>query len=295
VIIAAISLVAAGAAAWQLIDLASAKDPTPATQPAVPVNAAVVTLRNVPATLPALGTVQSIDTVNVTPQVNGRITQIYFKQGDEVAAGQKLFEIDPRPFQAALQQAQGQFAHDQAVLAEAEMDLTRYQRLVAQNSIATQTEQDQVYVVGQDKGTVELDQANVATAALNLSYCEIDAPVAGRTGALQVDLGNYVQAANSAQSSSSTPSSSSGTTSSSGVTPLVTITQTHPIYVSFSVPESQFGTIRENQAKEPLTVEAYSPAGKLIASGKLSLIDNQVNTATGTIMLEATFANPDHS
>jgi membrane fusion protein, multidrug efflux system len=285
---------AAGLIGWKLVDHASARAPAAAPPPAVPVTAAMVKTADVPAIVPALGTVQSIDTVNVMPQVNGRITAVYFQQGDEVKAGQPLFLIDPRPFQAALDQAQGQLAHDQAALAEAKLDLARFQRLTAENSIATQTEQDQVYVVGQDQGTVQLDEANVATATINLGYSHIDAPVAGRTGALQVDLGNYVQAASSAEMSSAAQSSASGTsaaTGSMGVTPLVTITQMRPIYISFSVPESQLGTILENQAKGPLTVEAHKASGKLLATGKLTLISNVVNTATGTIMLEGTFAN----
>ena len=283
---------AVGLGCWKVVDLASARAPAAAPPPAVPVNAAPVRIANVPATVPALGTVQSIDTVNLMPQVNGRIMAIYFKQGDQVTAGQPLFLIDPRPYQAILDQAQGQLAHDQAALAEAKMDLARYQRLTAENSIATQTEQDQIYVVGQDQGTVKLDEANVATATINLAYCHIGAPVAGLTGALQVDLGNYVQAASSAQPSTNSAQPSTTTAApSGGVTPLVTITQMQPIYVSFSVPQTQLDTIRENQAKGALEVDAYSPAGKLIDKGKLTLISNQVATATGTIMLEGTFAN----
>jgi membrane fusion protein, multidrug efflux system len=272
--------VAAGWVAWQLIDLDSAKQPV-AAPPPVPVTAAVATSREVPAMVPALGTVQSIDTVNVTPRVNGRIDGIYFKQGDEVAKGQKLFLINPRPYQAALDQAKGQLAHDQAVLTEAKMDLARYHRLLVENSIAAQTEQDQADLVGQDEATVNLDEANVANAELNLSYCHINSPIGGRTGALQVDFGNYVQAVSAEESSSTV----------AGVTPLVTITQMKPIYVSFSVPHTQLETIRENQAKGALTVEAYSQAGQLLATGKLSLINNEVSTTTGTIMLEATFPN----
>jgi multidrug efflux system membrane fusion protein len=198
-----------------------------------------------------------------------------------VAKGQKLFLLNPRPYQAALDQAKGQLAHDQAALTEAKMDLARYHRLLVENSIAAQTEQDQADLVGQDEGTVKQDEANVAAAALNLSYCQIDAPITGRTGALQVDLGNYVQAVSAEQSASTV----------AGVTPLVTITQMKPIYVSFSVPQTELETIRENQAKGALTVEAYSQAGQLLATGKLSLINNVVNTTTGTIMLEATFLN----
>jgi membrane fusion protein, multidrug efflux system len=287
----AVALVALGG--WKLVDLASARAPAAAPPPPVPISAAPVKIADVPAIVPALGTVESIDTVNVMPQVNGRIVAIYFEQGDEVKAGQPLFLIDPRPFQAALNQAQGQLAHDQAALAEAKMDLARFQRLTAENAIATQTEQDQIYVVGQDEGTVKVDEANVATATLNLAYCHIDAPVAGLTGALQVDLGNYVQATSSAQSSASgaQTTTTATTATATGITPLVTITQMQPIYVSFSVPETELNTIRQNQAKGALEVDAYSQAGKPIAKGKLTLISNQVATATGTIMLEGTFAN----
>jgi multidrug efflux system membrane fusion protein len=274
--VVAVLAVVAGGVAWRLVELGSAKEPV-AAPPPVPVTAAVATSRDVPAIVTALGTVQSIDTVNVTPRVNGRIEGIYFKQGDEVAKGQKLFLLNPRPYQAALDQAKGQLAHDQAALTEAKMDLARYHRLLVENSIAAQTEQDQADLVGQDEGTVKQDEANVAAAALNLSYCQIDAPITGRTGALQVDLGNYVQAVSAEQSASTV----------AGVTPLVTITQMKPIYVSFSVPQTELETIRENQAKGALTVEAYSQAGQLLATGKLSLINNVVNTTTGTIMLQA--------
>jgi membrane fusion protein, multidrug efflux system len=284
-------ILAAGWLAWRFLDLGAAQKPADATPPPVPVISAVASRRNVPAVVPALGTVQSVDTVNVAPRVSGQIQQIYFKQGDEVTAGQKLFLIDPRPYQAALDQAKGQLAHDQAALAEAKRDLARYRTLLAENSIAAQTEQDQAYLVGQDEGTVKQDEANVANAQLNLSYCLINSPIAGRTGALQVDLGNYVQAASSAQQSATSTSGATATTSGAGATSLVTITQMQPIYVSFSVPQTELETIRENQAKGALTVEAYSQQGKLLATGKLSLINNQVSTATGTIMLEATFPN----
>ncbi|MGH7045343.1 MAG: efflux RND transporter periplasmic adaptor subunit [Stellaceae bacterium] len=287
---------AAGLGCWKLGGLALAGPPA-LPPPAVPVIAARAESRDVPAILPALGTVLSQDTVNVTPRVDGRIVAVYFHQGDRVAKGQKLFLIDPRPYRDALAQAQGQLAHDRAVLAEAKMDFTRYQRLRAENSIATQTEQDQVYIVGQDEGTVALDKANIAAAELNLGYCHIDAPIAGRTGALQVDLGNYVQAAGDPASSSSVQPTASGSPVTSGASPavgaspLVTITRMHPILVSFSVPENTLDAIRQHQAKAPLTVAVYSPAGKLLARGRLTLIDNQIAATTGTIMLEGTFAN----
>jgi membrane fusion protein, multidrug efflux system len=322
-----VAVLAAGWLAWRFIEPGSAKKPA-ASPPPVPVIAAVATSRNVPAVVPAVGTVLSVDTVNVTPLVNGRITRIYFNQGDEVKADQPLFEIDPRPYQAALDQAKGQLAHDQAALAEAKVDYDRYRKLLAKNSIAQQTVADQAAVVQQDEGTIQQDEANLANAELNLSYTEIKAPIDGRTGPILVDLGNYVTASSgapqsaagstagaaaggatvtsgaaTAASGTSPAASAAGTAvsaaaptasaapSAAGAASLVTITRMHPIYVMFNVPETELDTIRENQAKAPLTVEAYSQAGKLIASGKLTLISNQINLATGTILLEATFPN----
>jgi len=282
------------------------RKPAPPPPPAVPVTAAVVTARDVPALVPALGTVLSMDVVEVMPEVTGRITRIYFKQGQDVKEGQRLFEIDPRPYEAALEQAQGQLARDQASLDEAIMDLARYKKLASQNSIELQTYEDQKYVVGQDKGTVRLDQGNVAAARVNLEYCEITSPVTGRTGVIQVDLGNFVQPSSAAaQAASTNASSSSGGSgggssslagsgsggSSGGSTALVAVTQMDPIFVSFNVPENQLATILENQAKGPLAVAAYTAGGQLLATGTLTLINNQVDTTTGTVLLEATFAN----
>lgn len=301
------AVIVVGLLGWWIYARFIARKPAPAPPPAVPVTAAVATARDVPALVPALGTVLSMDVVEVMPQVSGRITRIYFKQGQEVKAGQKLFEIDPRPYAAALEQAQGQLARDRASLAEAVMDLARYRKLAAQNSIELQTAQDQQYVVGQDRGTVALDEGNVAAARVNLEYCEITSPVTGRTGVIQVDLGNFVQPASAAAQAASTNSSSSNGgsgagssagsagggsgASASGSTALVAVTQMEPIFVSFNVPENQLATVLENQAKGPLTVAAYTAAGELLASGTLSLVNNQVDTTTGTILLEATFAN----
>ncbi|HUA24542.1 MAG TPA: efflux RND transporter periplasmic adaptor subunit, partial [Steroidobacteraceae bacterium] len=282
------------------------RKPAPPPPPAVPVTAAVVTARDVPALVPALGTVLSMDVVEVMPEVTGRITRIYFKQGQDVKEGQRLFEIDPRPYEAALEQAQGQLARDQASLDEAIMDLARYKKLASQNSIELQTYEDQKYVVGQDKGTVRLDRGNVAAARVNLEYCEITSPVTGRTGVIQVDLGNFVQPSSAAaQAASTNASSSSGGSgggssslagsgsggSSGGSTALVAVTQMDPIFVSFNVPENQLATILENQAKGALAVAAYTAGGQLLATGTLTLVNNQVDTTTGTVLLEATFAN----
>ena len=253
------------------LGLARSHGGAPRVEAPVPVHAAVAKRQNVPAIVQALGTVTPVEAVSVQPRVSGQIMQTFFRQGTEVAADAPLFLIDPRPYQAALDQAKGQLAHDQAVLAEARTDLARYQTLARENSIAEQQAQDQAYVVKQDQGSVELDQANVETAALNLAYCHIDAPASGLAGPLLVDPGNYVQAG-------------AGTT-------LVTITQLHPIFVSFSVPQDILTEVRGNQAKGALEVDADSESGKTLARGKLNLISNAMNTTTGTVMLEATFAN----
>jgi membrane fusion protein, multidrug efflux system len=279
-----------------------------AAAPLVPVTAAVATRRDVPDINNAIGNVQSIDSIAIQPRVMGNIQKIEFAPGQDVKQGQELFLIDPRPFQAALDQAKAQLAHDQGVLSEAQMDLKRYQTLAQQQSIAAQQAQDQVYVVQQDEGTVQLDQANVETAQLNLEYCHITAPVSGRAGMLLVDLGNLVgpstgggssassSGAGSTNSNSSTPLQSSvtggGQTSSST---LVSLTQLRPIYVTFPIPQNFLDQIKRNQAAGALEVDAYSQAGKLLEKGKLSVIDNQVNVSAGTVTMQATFANADEA
>jgi multidrug efflux system membrane fusion protein len=278
---------------------------------AEPVTAATATRQDVPEIIDAVGTVQSIDSVSVQPRVTGRIEKIEFTPGQDIKKGQELFLIDPRPYQTALDQAKAQLAHDQGVLAEARMDLQRYKALAKQRSIAAQTAQDQVYVVQQNEGTVALDQANVEMAQLNLDYCRIIAPIDGRAGMLQVDLGNLVGPAslqpNSVPSSRSSPSATSSTSGSvnlstptsttSGATSstggLVSIEQLQPIYVTFSIPQTALNKVVQSHEKAPLEVRAYSQAGKLLEKGKLTVINNQVSTATGTVTLQATFVNRD--
>lgn len=265
--------------------------------PSVPVTAAVATRQDVPEIVNAIGNVQSIDGVSVLPRVTGAIQKIEFSPGQDVKQGQELFLIDPRPYQAALDQANGQLAHDQGLLAEAQMDLKRYQSLQQQKSIAGQTAQDQVFVVQQDEGTVKLDQANVETAQLNLDFCHITAPISGRAGVLQVDLGNLVgpaggQTSGTTSSTSSTSTSTASSAVSTGA--LVSITQLQPIYVTFTVSQTALNHIAQNQAKAPLEVDAFSQAGKLLEKGSLSVINNQVSSTTGTVMLQATFANSNN-
>jgi membrane fusion protein, multidrug efflux system len=253
---------------------------------AVPVTAAIAVREDTPEIIDAIGAVQSIDSVAIEPRVTGAIQKIEFTPGQEVKQGQELFLIDPRPYQAALDQAKAQLAHDQGVLAEAQMDLQRYRTLDQQRAIAAQQAQDQAYVVEQDKGTVQLDQANVETAQLNLDYCHITAPVLGQAGTLQVDLGNLV--------SPPTASSSSASTSTTGSS-LVSITQLKPIYVSFAVPQNTLDQIKRNQAEGALQVDAYSQAGNLLEKGRLTVINNQVSVGSGTVTMQATFANADES
>ena len=242
-----------------------------AGDPPVPVEAGEVSLKDVPITINALGAVTPIETVAVQSRVNGQIMKAFFHQGQPVKEGDPLFLIDPRPYQAALDQAQAQLAHDQAVLKEAQTDLTRYQTLVAENSIAAQKAADQAFAVQQDEGTVKLDEANVETAQLNLTYAHIDSPATGVAGVMQVDPGNYVQAG-------------AGTC-------LVNITQIQPIFVSFPIPQSNLEEVRDAQAKGALDVQALSQGGKKLDDGKLTFINNQVATATGTVTLYATFPN----
>ncbi len=267
--------------------------PASTAPPPVPVTAVIAARQNVPEIINAIGTVQSIDIVAVQPRVTGAIMKIEFRPGQDVKQGQELFLIDPRPYQAALDQAKAQLAHDEGVLAEAQMDLQRYQTLEQQKSIANQQAQDQVYVVEQDKGTVALDQAAIETAQLNLDYCHITAPVSGRAGTLLVDLGNLVGPPSGASTTTSASNASSAQSVSSSS--LVSIAQVQPIYVSFAVPQNFLDQIKRNQAAAPLEVDVHSQAGKLMKKGKLTVIDNQVNTSTGTVTMQATFANTDES
>lgn len=269
--------------------------PPPHVVAAIPVTGGEARRNNVPNVISQIGTVQSIDSVSVQARVNGPIVKIEFTAGQEVKKGQELFLIDPRPFQAIVDQAQAQLVHDQAVLAQAQVDLARYQLLAQQNSIAKQQSEDQVYLVEQDKGTVQLDQANLEAAQLNLAFCHVEAPIAGRAGVLLIDVGNLVGPSGSGSSNSNSTSTGTTSSQSSSGTSMVTIVQTKPIYVTFSVPQAALDQIKQNQAKEPLEVDAYSQTGKLLEKGKLTLIDNQINTSTGTVLMQATFANDDET
>lgn len=240
---------------------------------AMPVVAATVENGDMPINLSALGTVTSLATVTVRSRIAGQLTEVYFKEGQDVNAGDLLAQIDPRPYQVALEQAQGQLARDQALLENAKADLARYQGLVAQGAIGRQQADTQAALVRQYEGTIQTDQAAVDSAQLNLDYTRILAPISGRVGLRQVDKGNYVQ-----------------TGDTNGI---VVITQIKPITVVFSLPEDNLQQVRARmKAGAVLPVTAFDRnLVDVLATGTLSTIDNIIDTTTGTIKLRATFAN----
>ena len=240
-----------------------------------PVGFATIDKGNIRIMLNELGTVTSLDTVTVYTQISGQLQQVGFKEGQVVKTGDFIAQIDPRPYIAALEQAEGTLAKDQGLLAQAQSDLKRYQTLGRQDSIAQQQLDDQRFLVQQYTGTVKTDQGAVDTAKLNLDYCRIVSPVDGQVGLRLVDPGNYVQA--------------------STTTGLVVIAQIQPISVIFAVPEDSLpDIIQRMRAGASLSVEAYDRANsKLLATGTLSALDSQISTTTGTLNLRATFANPD--
>ena len=223
--------------------------------------------------LNALGTVTSLATVTIRSQISGYLMKIDFKEGDDVKKGDLLAEIDPRPYEATLAQANGNLPRDQALLKGAQVDLTRYQGLAAQNAVPRQTLDTQVALVAQYQGTVEADRAAVKSAEVNLQYCRILSPLDGRVGLRQVDQGNYV-----------TPGDANG---------LVVITQLQPISVLFTVPEDNLQAISKRiQAGAVLPATAYDRSGSnKIADGTLQTFDSQIDPTTGTIKLRAQFPN----
>ena len=223
--------------------------------------------------LNALGTVASLATVTIRTQISGYLTRIDFKEGQDVKKGDLLAEIDSRPFEAALAQAKGQLARDEALLKGAQVDLARYQGLAAQNAVPHQTLDTQVALVAQDQGTVEADRASVRAAEVNLQYCRILSPLDGRVGLRLVDQGNYV-----------TPGDTNG---------LVVITQLQPISVLFTLPEDNLQVVlKRMQGGATLPVTAYDRSGaNKIADGILQTFDSQIDPTTGTIKARALFPN----
>ena len=241
----------------------------------MPVVAARATTGDMPITLIGLGTVTPLATVTVQSQISGQIMHIFFKEGQTVKAGDPLVQIDPRPYQVALEQAQGALARDKALLANARVDLDRYQTLFAQDSIAEQQLATQKSLVAQYQGAVLTDQGQIDAAKLNLTYAHIVSPIDGRVGLQQVNVGNYV-----------TPAEPNG---------LVVVTQLKPISVVFTLPEDEIPPLlRQMHGGAALPVTAWDRSNThQLASGTLQSIDSQIDTTTGTIRLKSLFANDD--
>jgi multidrug efflux system membrane fusion protein len=241
---------------------------------AIPVRTAAATTGSVDRNVDALGTVTALNTVTVHSRVDGPLVDVPFHEGQLVKAGDLLARIDPRTFQVALDQAVGTLAHDQSQLADARVDLNRYDGLLAKDSIARQQVDSQRYMVKQLEGTVESDQAQVENARLQLEFTRITAPFPGRVGLRQIDMGNMIHA--------------------SDTNGLVLLTQTHPITVVFAVPSDQLSQILAHWRKgEALTVDALDRDGKLLARGTLAAVDNQIDVTTGTVKLKGQFDNTD--
>ena len=263
-----------GALGWVTASKPVAKA-APASKP-VPVLAAEAKAEDVPIILRGLGTVTAFNSVALRSRVEGNITQVNFKEGQTVRKGDLLIQLDPRPYQAALDQAKANLTRDQAVLANAKVDLTRYANLLKRNFTPEQQVATQQTTVAQDEATGRADQAAIEAAQLNVDYAALRSPIDGVTGIRQIDIGNLIQA-NSPQN-------------------LVTITQIQPIYVIFTLPEADIDRVRGAMADGTLKVQAYKGDDQqMIAEGKLDLIDNTVDQSTGTVKLKAEFANADRA
>ena len=242
--------------------------------PAVPVTAVAVALKTVPVRLYAIGNVEPYTTVAVKARVDGQIVSAHFKEGDEVRQGSVLFEIDSRPFAAALRQAQANLLKDKALLERAVEQDKRYKDLLAKNFISADAYEQVRTNAETARATVAGDDAAIESARLSLEYCTIRSPVTGYAGRIQIQQGNLVKA--------------------NDVNPLVTINQIVPVYTSFSVPEQSIADIRKYQASGDLKVQATFPTGgHAPIAGKLSFLDNSADTTTGTIKLKAEFPNTD--
>ena len=271
------AIVAAGIRYFPWPDTQPKNSGRPPAGAPVPVGVATVEKGNMPVTLSQLGTVTPLAMVTVKTQISGYLMQVAFKEGQMVKKGDFLAQIDPRPYQVALAQAEGQLAKDQALLKNAQLDLVRYNTLVAQNSVAKQTRDTQESLVGQNQATIKSDQAQIDAQKLNLTYCRIISPVTGRVGLRQVDAGNYVQ-----------------TSDPNGI---VVVTQLQPISVIFTLPEDNLPEVMKRvRASATLPVTAFDRTGaNEIAKGKLDTVDNQIDPTTGTVKLRAIFDNEEET
>jgi multidrug efflux system membrane fusion protein len=242
----------------------------------VPVVVATAARQDLPVYLDGLGTVTAFNTVTMKSRVDGQLVQVNFKEGQDVEQGQLLAVIDPRPFEVALSQSQANLAKDQSQLADATLNLTRFEQLAKEGVIAQQQDDTQHALVGQLQGSISADQAQIDNAKLQLAYSRIVAPISGRVGLRLVDQGNIVHA--------------------SDANGLLVITQIEPIAVLFTLPEDSLPVVAKGMKERSLPVKALSrDAGTELASGTLETMDNQIDQTTGTIRLKAVFPNKDHA
>jgi multidrug efflux system membrane fusion protein len=265
-----------GLGAWYWMARVPAKAQAPSVARAVPVQVAAAVRADVPVYLPGLGNVQAFNTVTIRTQVDGQIQKIAFTEGQDVKSGDLLVQIDPRPFQATLDQAVAKKAQDEAQLANARHDLERYMKLAPSNSVSQQIAETQKALVAQLEATVRGDQAAIDFAAVQLGFTSITSPLDGRLGIRLVDQGNIVH-----------------TTDTTGV---VVVTQLQPISVIFTLPEDNLPEITRELATGTLRVVAYSRDKKTkLDEGTLSVIDNEIDVTAATIRLKATFPNADYT
>ncbi|MBG5948787.1 MdtA/MuxA family multidrug efflux RND transporter periplasmic adaptor subunit [Proteus terrae] len=285
-IIALIVVIAGGYAYWQFNAAKTASPENKGTQatnaqnrgtsgsrrpPLPPVQVATSTQEDVPQFLSALGTVKATNSVTVTSRVEGQLMALHFTEGQQVQKGDLLAEIDSRPFQVQLAQAKGQLAKDQATLANARLDLARYQKLAKTNLVSQQELDNQQALVKQSEASIRIDEASISNAQLQLTYSKITAPISGQVGLKQVDVGNYISGGSS--------------------TPIVVINQMDPVDVLFTLPEQDLAQViqaRKNNADLPVTALDRNNQFEL-AKGKLFSVDNQIDATTGTIKLKARF------
>lgn len=259
--------------AWGRALISAKAPPGPRAAPAIPVMASKAERVDFSVELAGLGTVQALNSVLVRSRVDGQIMKINFDEGKDVHAGDVLVEIDPAPFEAALAQAQANKLKNEALLDNARLDLDRAVRLAKTGATSTQQLDTARSLVAQLEASVKADQAAIDSARVQLNYSQIRAPIDGRAGTRLVDAGNIVRA-----------------TDATGV---VTINQVHPIFVDFALPADSLPRIRAGLKKGDVDVAAQDPDGHDLATGKLSVIDNQINSTTGTINYKAIFDNAD--